>query len=242
MMSTQKPENKIKELLLFVKKEKPDSYESVKKVLKYLYKNVNEDYFDKKIALDFKKVNEARNSIFENYINCEGGILDLFIKMCHDDPKYFETFYKGIEIYLEMIDEHLYSNYELVNYVFNIYTMLKGYELFEGNYSLFANLVNKIAPIFISSNIDVIGEYNSYGRSNYGFIEKKYLIDELIELKKLTDNPDVDQMLEKTLNEVNDKFQSNMERKIFKVVSDYQSLCRFVSMNERNINDETAKK
>ena len=250
-MSTQKPEDKIKELLLYVKREKPDSYESVKKVLKYLFKSVNEDYFDKKIALDFKKdseresypkkVNEARNSLFENYINCEDGVLDLFIKMCHDESKNFETFFNGIEIYLEMIEEHLYSNYKIVNYVFNIYTMLKGYEVFEGKHSLFANLVNKTAPIFIPSNIDIIGEFNSYGRSNYAFIDKKYIIDELIKLKTLTDNPVVDEMLEETLNEVNDKYQTDIQRKILKVIRDYQSLYRFVSMDERNINDKTAK-
>ena len=92
-MSTKelKTEEKINELLCFIKKEKPESYESVKRVLRYLYKGISEDYFEKRIILDPvkdseresypRKVNEAKNNLYDCFINGENTILDLLIKI-----------------------------------------------------------------------------------------------------------------------------------------------------------------
>ena len=246
-----KTDEKLNELLCFIKKEKPESYESLKRVLRYLYKGISEDYFEKRIILDPvkdseresypRKVNEAKKNLYDCYINGENTILDLLIKMCHDEPKYFETFFNEIEINLEMLEEHLYSNYELVNYVFNIYTMLKGYELCNGDYEFFSRFIKGISNIYISSKIDILNGYSSYGKSNYAFLDKKEIIDELVKLKLLSNNQDIDELMIEILDEVNIGYSSEITKKVLKTISDYQDLYNFMKKEEVDFNAETAK-
>lgn len=98
------PEEKIHELLLYLRKDKKGIYEDAKRVLKFLYKTINEDYFDKLLTLEQKKENEresyvkkitsSKSELYNNYINGEDAILDNFIKLCHNNPEYFNVFSK----------------------------------------------------------------------------------------------------------------------------------------------------
>ena len=83
------PEQKIHEFLSYLKKENSDTYEIAKRVLGFIYRdvkkefaNIRKNYEDKKNSEEYIGVVEyARLDLYNNYINNENGILDLFINM-----------------------------------------------------------------------------------------------------------------------------------------------------------------
>lgn len=245
-------EEKIHELLVYLKKEKPEIYVDAKRVLKYLYKTVKEDYFDRILSLEqkkdneceshVKKVNAAKRKLYNDYIDDEDAILDNFIKLCHDDSKYFTIFFDEIDPYLEMFEEHLYSNYEIFNYVFNIYVMLKGYELSKGDLPFFSKIVKDYANLLITSKLDLSGSYSSYGPSDQEFSTKLDIIDSLLELKTMSNIPYIDIILKEVLDEINYSYGTDLKRKISKVIEDYGKLYEHLQSGIQGLNKETITK
>lgn len=246
------PEEKIHTLLLDLKKNTPYLYDPVKRVLSYLYKTIKCDYFEKSIMLEYgkykddccSKIISAQNNLYDNYIDGEDAILDIFINMCHDHVKYFNHFFSTIEPFLEMSEEHLYSGYEIFNYVFNIYTMLKTYDICKDDYETFAKTVDAFVNFFVTSKVDMKRGYSSslFFLAKQEFVSKATLIDDLIELKKYKALPLFDEMLKQILDEINMSYNNSTRRQYDELIASYKELYENIRDENCEFNPQTVER
>lgn len=242
-------EYKIHSLLTKLKKEDKEKYYQVKRILTYLYKTIKVDYFEKKsieLALNDKKgkgvkqvVSNASQLLYKEYINGQDGILDNLINLCNDtENKYFEKFYDGIETFLEMSENNLYSDYKIYNYAFNIYVMLRTYQLNPHNYDTFSKVVDEYSSFFITSVLGFKGIVSSHlwGPEVPYFIRKKGIIDYLIAHKEYQTLPIIRENLKQVLNEINLRYESNLENEYDSLMKKYELLYKYIAeLKEKEI-------
>lgn len=239
------PEQKIHEFLSYLKKENSDTYEIAKRVLGFIYRdvkkefaNIRKNYEDKKNSEEYIGVVEyARLDLYNNYINNENGILDLFINMCQNpDKRYLSRFSNGIDTFLTMSEEGLYSDYPIFQYTFNIYAMLKAYEVYSRkdcsdceNYYEFDAVVTDLENLFIKSEMKVDKSYSSYSRpQQQAFCAKRAIIDSLLELGKYKDLPDLRERLKNELNTINFSYDIGVYRNYESCVSELDKFYEIV--------------
>jgi len=245
-------EEKIHALLTSLKKEDKETYNIAKRILGFLYRDVKKDFSDIRKEYEDKKestelvgvVESVRSNLYEFYIDNENGVLDLFIKMCNDpDKKYLKRFYDGCETFLTMTEEGLYYDYNIFQYVFNMYVMLKAYDVFLKKqdelpvhvpYFEFDAVVSDFENLFIDSKMRIERNYSSYsGASKQTFVTKRKIIDSFIELGKYKNAPEVKERLINAINNIHlvyeyhslKKYETLIEniKNFYQTVSTYQS-------------------
>lgn len=243
------PEQKIHEFLTNLKRENKETYEIAKRVLGFIYRDVKKDFVDIRREYEDRKnseeytgvVESARLNLYDTYIDSENGVLDLFISMCQNpDKRYLNRFNRGIDTFLTMAEEGLYANYQIFQYTFNMYVMLKAYDVFskkDQNESLtyydFDAVVSDFENFFIKSKMKIDKSYSSYsGISPQKFCGKKTIIDSLLELGKYKDSPDLRERLMNELNSINFSYDTSVYKnyefclaeldKFYELVEKYQ--------------------
>ncbi|MBE6151061.1 MAG: hypothetical protein E7162_04545 [Firmicutes bacterium] len=213
------PEIKIYNFLQDIRKEKPEFYEPVKRILRYMYKIVKKDYFDEE-ANDFFKIGEkdkgknivaAQKNMFKYYVHDEDGILDNLIKITKDNPEYFTYFYHKIEPFLEMAENGIYSEYGIYKYVFNIYTILRFYSMYKEDFDGFKMITDDLSTLFITSllNIDRSISY-IWGADKPNFYTKMDVIEALLSLPNYKTNEKIREEIKKVLDEINYIYEDNL--------------------------------
>ncbi len=236
-------EYKIHSLLLKLKKDNGNIYEPTKRILKYLYKTVKEDYFEHHIESEYRKDKEdrikvmisAEKCLFEYYVNEEEGVLENLIALCNDDRKYFYKFYEGIETFLEMSENNLFSNYGVYKYVFNMYAMLKAYQ-YHHDFETFSVVVDDLSNFFIESILDL--NNSSYSSSMFGlpkreFVHKKELIDIIMSCKGYENRPFLRENLKEVLNNINEPYSEGYLEKYKEILRCYKELIDFQEQNPK---------
>lgn len=213
------PEIKIYDFLVKVRKNNPEYYEPVKKILGYLYKTVKKDLFHKQ-ADDFLKIGEkdkaknlyaAEKTMFKNYVESENGILDNLIKILINDPKYFEYFYSKIEPFFEMSENGIYSEYGIYKYIFNIYSMLELYNLHPNDFESFKAIVDDLSNFFITSMLNT-DRHVSYiwGADRPNFNTKQDIIIALLSVPNYNKHPKIKEEIKKVLDEINYIYEDSL--------------------------------
>ena len=174
-----------------IKKLNPTSYEKINKVLKFLYKTVQEDYFERKIALaklseeiyaaahiggsstlkqEVSSNQNFKETIFGKYIESKKGILNMLFNMAKDeDQRFFEYFIDKIDVPLTMFENGINCKTESGMYVYNLYVMLKMYEA-KHDFDAFKIVVDDVANLFIDKSYIIYAEEN----------DRKSLIDKIL--------------------------------------------------------------
>jgi len=207
-------EEKIHEFLEDLKKNKPFVFHKAERVLRFLYKTVNVDYFEVKEHeldngnKDKNRIKVLKENIYKFYVNENQGILDNFIKICNDkDSKFFVKFYQEIETFLDMSENHLFFAYSPYKYIFNMYVMMKGYEVYSDDFDNYKTIVEDFSNFFIKSIFNLSNINNSYLDTPITFLsKKKTAIDNLLYIKEYKDLPLMKEILQNTLNEINIKY------------------------------------
>lgn len=254
-------EKKIHEFLAKLKKEDIETYNKAKKILGFIYRDVKKDFFDIRKRYDYWKesidyvpvVESAKDNLFKYYINGENTILDLFIKMCNEDNKqYLDIFYNGCETFITMAEEGIYYDYPIFQYVFNMYVMLKAYDVFKDKKESgfnplheFKQIVNDFSSFFITSEMKVNKSYSSYsGVANQTFVSKKSIIDSIIEVGKYKEAPEMCVKIQQLLNTIHSPYDDlatkNYKKGIDLLDSFYKTVEKY-RYTGRNINSETLK-
>lgn len=158
-----------------IKKLNPANYHKINRVLRFLYKTVGEEYFDKKInsaqlseeiyhaahiggsTMHQLQVSSNRNlkeDLFSRYIEEKGSIIDLLFDICKDEnPSFAKYFFDKIEVPLSTFENGIFYDTDSYLYVYNLYTMLKAYENNKEDFDSFKIIVDDICYIFISNAI-----------------------------------------------------------------------------------------
>lgn len=230
-------EERIIHFLIKLKKDKPEFYESTKRILVFIYTSVKKDYFnEKKANWSFKNlekrvrlVEDISSKLFECYVECENGIIDNLFKICSDaDDRYFNKLFVSIEPFLEMVETGIYSDYNIYKYLFNLYVMLKGYECRRDDYKTFCDIVDDVSKLFISSNI-YVSEYSSYSDiASLDFIKKKVLIDVFVGFKKYSYLPKIRDNFKLFLDEINYDYADGLISAYIDMFNKYNALYSFV--------------
>lgn len=219
-------EVKMYHFLQEIRRNKPEFYEPIKRILRYMYKIVKKDYFDEE-ANDFFKIDEkdkgkniiaAEKNMFKYYIQGEGGILDNLIKITKENPECFEYFYDKIEPFLEMAENGIYSEYGIYKYVFNIYAILRFYSLHEDDIDGFKMITDDLSALFITSLLN-IARSTSYlwGADRPNFYSKIDVIEALLCLPNYSTNKKIREELKKVLDEINYIYDDHLLKKYKKM-------------------------
>ena len=212
-------EIKIYNLLRQIKKEKPEFYEPIKRILGYIYKTVKKEFFE--IQSDnFFKIGEkdqakniiaAERTLFNKYIEGENGILNNLILILDKNPDYFQYFYQEIETFLEMSEKGIYSDYGIYKYVFNIYTILREYSINPDDKESFKMIVDDLSSLFITSIFDT-NKHVSYvwGADRPNFHTKQDVIDFLLQIPDYKSNPKIRKEIKKVLDEINYVYEDSL--------------------------------
>lgn len=248
------PEQKIYEFLAKFKKEDQDTYEIAKRVLGFIYRDVKKDFYDIRREYEDKKnseeyvgvVESARLNLYATYIDCENGVLDLFTNMCQNpDKRYLNRFYRGVDTFLTMAEEGIYADYQIFQYAFNMYVMLKAYDVFSKKdqnsvlaYEEFDGVVSDFENLFIKSKMKIEKSYSSYSNPpRQIFCDKKTIIDSLLELGRYKDSPDLRERLMNELNTINYSYDSNVFKNYETFVAEldkfYESVKRYSSTSKK---------
>lgn len=206
-----KTEKDIYMFLKYIKQEKPEFYIPVKRVLRYIYKIVKEDVFEKdfyrylslnKLEISRGVVN-AKNMLLKYYVEEEKGILTELTSIVQNNPEYFKYFYSEIEPILEMIESGIYSKYDVHNYIFNLYTMLSFYRINPTDFEGFKSIVQDLSSLFITSILNYREPstiFSDFPQPN--FCDKKEIIDLFLEILEYNDSHRMTEELIKFLNEI----------------------------------------
>ena len=212
-------EIKIYNLLKQIKKEKPEFYEPIKRILGYTYKTVKKEFFQVQ-SDNFFKIGEkdkaknivaAEKTLFNKYIEGENGILNNLILMINKNPDYFQYFYQEIEPFLEMSDNGIYSEYGIYKYVFNMYTMLRFYSINPEDKEGFKTMVDDLSSLFITSifNVDKHVSY-IWGADRPNFHTKQDIIDFLLQMPDYKNKPKIRKEVKKVLDEINYVYEDSL--------------------------------
>ncbi len=164
-----------------IKEINPTSYEIINKVLRFLYKTVQEDYFERKISLaklseeiyaashiggsstlkqEVSSNQNFKETLFGKYIESKNGILNMLFDMAKDeDQRFFEYFINKIDVPLTMFENGISCKTESCMYVYNLYVMLKIYET-KHDFDAFKIVVDDIANLFIDKSYIIYAEEN----------------------------------------------------------------------------------
>lgn len=185
-------QKEICEKLERINKNNPDNYEKINKVLRFLYKTIQKEFFELKIyqaslsdeiykdthiggnrnlekELGFYSI--LKNSLYQNYVESSNGIVNMLFDMANDEnQKYFEYFMEKIDTPLSMFENGITSKTESFLYIYNLYVMLKVYKT-KNNFDNFKTIVDEVSTLFID---------NDYPHSNED-CEKIGLLDQIID-------------------------------------------------------------
>lgn len=212
-------EIKIYDFLVKVRKNNPEYYEPVKRILGYLYKTVKKEFFHKKADyfLKIEKKDATQNTfdtektLFKHYVDGENGILDNLIKIVINDPKYFEYFYLKIEPFFEMSDNGIYSEYDIYKYVFNIYTILELYNLHPNDFESFKAIVDDLSNFFITSILNMDIHLSHILSSDIpSFNTKQDIIVALLSIPNYNEHPKIKEEIKKVLDEINCIYEDSL--------------------------------
>lgn len=179
-----------------IKKENQDRYDSILKILNFIYKTIKEDYFDRNINSydmqnaihcagksisyssyieDANKFRTTKNLLFKEFV--DDGIEKIFLNMISNpDKRYLDYFLEKVSIPIDLIEGNVLDIKSL--YIYNIYTMMVAYEKNSDDFDTFKKVVDDISYLVISKNPqDDKDNLNTYKeRINKNDINKKTLI------------------------------------------------------------------
>lgn len=207
-----------------IKEINPINYDKINRVLRFLYKTVQCDYFEKKINMS--KLSEEiyhaahiggssvlqqevtshvnlKETLFNNYIESKNGIINMLFDMAQEeDQRFFEYFINKIDVPLTMFENGINCKTESCMYVYNLYVMLRAYTG-KNDFETYKIIVDDVRDLFIDKN-----------NGNWTENNKKSLIDKIINneffpeidllrgllIRTLTENNSIDEKDEKRLN------------------------------------------
>jgi len=242
-------ELKIYNLLAKLKKENKDRYDYAKRILRYIYKICKEDYFFKKynhllIEEDHRNSTKSTNLkivskyLIEKYIEDDNQLLDNFIKLCNDpNDLYFNKFKESTEVFIEMAEEGIYSNYGIYKYIFNIYSMLAFYDLKQDDFRSFTHICDQLSNFFISSSPEQ-GFLQNYSLndslSSQVFDKKRNIILKILNQDNFVNLPSMTELLKIVLDEIGCNYENEVYSLIEDVISNLNSLSNQRLLMERD--------
>lgn len=157
-----------------LKKNFPNNYSNVIRVLRFIYHTAIDESINSKINKleieydiyktsnrngytscydDICKLRDRKAMIFRELVNPFKGIKDLLFEIVEDESKEFANyFFKKIDIPLDLFENQIFSETDPSFYMYNIFAMLKAYKGNKNDFEKFKLMVDDIVFTFANSN------------------------------------------------------------------------------------------
>lgn len=156
-----------------LKKQDRNKYEEIIRILRFLYKTVGEDFFDKKInsaklseevyhashiggntslQKEIADYTEFKRDLFSRYIESNGGIIDMLFEIVKEDV-FFNYFFEKVDIPMTTFECGIKQNTETYTYIYNLYAMLKIYQNKKDNFGAFKLAIDDIVYLFTETSV-----------------------------------------------------------------------------------------
>ncbi|MBQ7105503.1 MAG: hypothetical protein IJN90_06565 [Bacilli bacterium] len=131
----------------------------------------------------------------DEIIDGDNSIFDYYVKMINDNKKEFiNKFYENVNNSLDFFDNKLYrdNDFRPFTYIFNIYIMLKLYDIYKDDFDKFSSFVDEFSFFIGYGELD---ENYSDNREYTLFREKLDFINRFLENKVIEDFPEAKKMI-----------------------------------------------